>query len=226
MSLNGKGELLDELRDALVNFDVETAKKDALKAVEMGVAVEKVVAVMSEGMNVVGNKYQAGEYFVTELIIAGETMKEVLGILKPFMKGEVTGQLGTLVMATVEGDLHDIGKNIFVTLMTTASFKVFDLGVDVSAERIVKAVREEQADILGLSALLTTNLEQFPLVIEKLKSEGLREKVRVIVGGATVTEEYANKAGVDAYVKTALDGVEICKNWVKLKTSDKTPLHN
>lgn len=208
-------ELFDEIRGALINFDVEAAKRAALEAVQMGVTAEKVVDVMSEGMDIVGDKYQAGEYFVTELIIAGETMKEVLEVLEPYMEGEAGGKLGTAVVATVEGDLHDIGKNIFVTLMTTAGFKVIDLGVDVSAERIVEAVRDSQAGILGLSALLTTNLEQFPMVVDRLKREGLRDKVKVIVGGATVTEEYAEEAGVDAYVKTALDGAEICKGWIK-----------
>lgn len=215
MSMKKQEELFDEIRGALINFDVEAAKRAALEAVQMGVTAEKVVDVMSEGMDVVGDKYQAGEYFVTELIIAGETMKEVLEVLEPYMEGEAGGKLGTAVVATVEGDLHDIGKNIFVMLITTAGFKVIDLGVDVSAERIVEAVRDSQVDILGLSALLTTNLEQFPMVVDRLKREGLRDKVKVIVGGATVTEEYAEEAGVDAYVKTALDGAEICKGWVK-----------
>ena len=214
-SMKKQEELFDEIRGALINFDVEAAKRAALEAVQMGVTAEKVVDVMSEGMDIVGDKYQAGEYFVTELIIAGETMKEVLEVLEPYMEGEAGGKLGTAVVATVEGDLHDIGKNIFVTLMTTAGFKVIDLGVDVSAERIVEAVRDSQAGILGLSALLTTNLEQFPMVVDRLKREGLRDKVKVIVGGATVTEEYAEEAGVDAYVKTALDGAEICKGWIK-----------
>jgi len=215
MSMKKQEELFDEIRGALINFDVEAAKRAALEAVQMGVTAEKVVDVMSEGMDVVGDKYKAGEYFVTELIIAGETMKEVLEVLEPYLEGEAGGELGTAVVATVEGDLHDIGKNIFVMLMTTAGFKVIDLGVDVSAERIVEAVGDSQGDILGLSALLTTNLEQFPIVVDRLKREGLRDKVKVIVGGATVTEEYAKEAGVDAYAKTALDGAEICKGWVK-----------
>ena len=215
MSMKKQEEIFDEIRGALINFDVEAAKRTALEAVQMGVTAARVIDVMSEGMNVVGEKYKAGEYFVTELIIAGETMKEGLEVLEPYMKGEAGGKLGTAVIATVEGDIHDIGKNIFMTLMTTAGFKVIDLGVDVSAERIVEAVRDSQADILGLSALLTTNLEQFPMVVDRLKRESLRDKVKVIVGGAVVTEEYAHEAGVDAYVKAALDGVEICKGWIK-----------
>lgn len=215
MSMKKQEELFDEIRGALINFDVEAAKRAALEAVQMGVTAEKVVDVMSEGMDIVGDKYKAGEYFVTELIIAGETMKEVLEVLEPYMEGEAGGELGTAVVATVEGDLHDIGKNIFVMLMTTAGFKVIDLGVDVPAERIVEAVRDSHADILGLSALLTTNLEQFPIVVDRLEREGLREDVKVIVGGATVTEEFARESGVDAYAKTALEGVEICKGWAR-----------
>lgn len=216
LSTERQEELFAELRRAIVDFDVEAAKRAALEAIREGATAERVIDVMAEGMDVVGEKYEAGEFFVTELIIAGETMREVLEVLEPYMRGEVGGELGTAVVATVEGDIHDIGKNVFVTLMTTAGFKVIDLGVDVPAERIVEAVRESQADILGLSALLTTNLEQFPIVVERLKEESLRDKVKVIVGGATVTEEYAREAGVDAYAKTALAGVEICKGWVEV----------
>ena len=215
MSKEKQRGLFNEIRESLVNFDVEAVKKLALDAIRSGISAEEIIGVMSEGMEIIGERYQAGEIFVTELVIAGETMKEVLEVLEPYMEGEAGGKLGTAVVATVEGDLHDIGKNIFVMLMTTAGFKVIDLGVDVSAERIVEAVGDSQADILGLSALLTTNLEQFPMVVDRLKREGLREKVKVIVGGATVTEEYAKEAGVDAYAKTALDGAEICKGWIK-----------
>lgn len=210
-----KEALFNELREALVGFDVEVAKGLAIEAVERGVAAERVVDVMSEAMEIVGDRYQAGEYFVTELIIAGEVMKEVLEVLKPHMKGETGGELGTAIIATVEGDIHDIGKNVLATLLTTAGFKVIDLGVDVPAERVVEAVRDNRADIVGLSALLTTNLEQFPIVVDRLRMKGLRDEVKVIVGGATVTEEFARESGVDAYAKTALEGVEICKGWAR-----------
>jgi methylmalonyl-CoA mutase cobalamin-binding domain/chain len=205
----------EEIRSSLVNFDVETLKKAVLSAVEMGVSAQEIVNMMAEGMNTVGKKFEAGEYFVPELIMAGETMKEGIEALRPYMKGEAYGESGTAVIATVAGDIHDIGKNIFVTLMATAGFKIIDLGVDVPAEKIVAAVRDNNANILGISALLTTNLEQLPIIINLLKKEKLRNKVKVIAGGATVTEEYAKEAGVDGYAKTALAGVEICKGWIK-----------
>ena len=206
---------LEDVRSSLVNFDVEALHKAVLSAIESGSQVQAVINAMAEAMSIVGKKFEEGEYFVPELIMAGETMKEGVQALKPYMKEDSTSSMGTAVITTVKGDIHDIGKNIFVTLMTTAGFKVVDLGVDVSAERIVQAVKENDASILGLSALLTTNLEQLPLIMGKLREAGLGGRVKVIVGGATVTEDFAKQAGVDGYAKTALAGVEICKNWAK-----------
>ncbi|MBL7079001.1 corrinoid protein [Candidatus Bathyarchaeota archaeon] len=207
-------ELFSEIKSALVEFDVDLLKGKAQEALDQGVEAEEIISVLSEGMDVVGEKYQAGEYFVTSLIIAGETMKEALEVLEPHLSGRGGVKRGKIVMATVAGDIHDIGKNIFTTLMGTAGFEVIDLGVDVSAEAIVAAVKEHSPDILGLSALLTTNLEQFPLIVEMLEKEGLRSRVKIVVGGATVTDEFAEGAGVDALAKSAVEGVNICKAWV------------
>ena len=207
-------ELFSEIKSALVEFDVDLLKVKAQEALDRGVIAEEIISVLSEGMDVVGERYQTGEYFVTSLIIAGETMKEALEVLEPHLSGQGAPKRGRIVMATVAGDIHDIGKNIFTTLMATAGFEVIDLGVDVSAEAIVAAVREHSPDILGLSALLTTNLEQFPLIVEMLEKEGLRSMVKIVVGGATVTDEFAKGAGVDALAKSAVEGVNICKTWV------------
>jgi methylmalonyl-CoA mutase cobalamin-binding domain/chain len=206
-------KLFDGMKTALVEFEVDSLKEMVREALDKGVRADKIVNVLSEGMDVVGEKYQAGEYFVTSLIIAGETMKEALEVLEPHLSGQGGAKRGKIVIATVAGDIHDIGKNIFTTLMDTAGFDVIDLGVDVSAEAIVGAVKEHNPDILGLSALLTTNLEQFPLIVEMLEKEGLRTRVKIVVGGATVTEEFARGAGVDAHAKTAVEGVNICKAW-------------
>jgi methylmalonyl-CoA mutase cobalamin-binding domain/chain len=142
-------------------------------------------------------------------------MKGALEVREAHLSGGGTAKMGKIVRATVAGDMHDIGKNIFTTLMDTAGFEVIDLGVDISAETIVKAVEEHKPDILGLSALLTTNLEQFPLIVELLEKEGLRSGVKIVVGGATVTEEYAKEAGVDALAKSAVEGVNVSKAWVE-----------
>ncbi len=208
-------KLLDGMKTALVEFEVDSLKEMVREALDKGVRAEEIISVLSEGMDVVGEKYQSGEYFVTSLIIAGETMKEALEVLEPHLSGQGGAKRGKIVVATVAGDIHDIGKNIFTTLMDTAGFDVIDLGVDVSAEAIVGAVKEHNPDILGLSALLTTNLEQFPLIVEMLENEGLRTRVKIVVGGATVTEEFARGAGVDAHAKTAVEGVNICKAWTE-----------
>ena len=209
-----KKALFSEIKSALVEFEVDLLKAKAQEALDQGVDAEEIISVLSEGMDVVGERYQAGEYFVTSLIIAGETMKEALEVLEPHLSGQGAAKRGKIVMATVAGDIHDIGKNIFTTLMGTAGFDVIDLGVDVSAEAIVAAVRERSPDILGLSALLTTNLEQFPLIVGMLEKEGLRSGIKIVVGGATVTDEFAKNAGVDALAKSAVEGVNICKAWI------------
>ena len=209
-----KEELFNEIKSALVEFEVDLLKVKAQEALDQGVDAEEIIGVLSEGMDVVGERYQAGEYFVTSLIIAGETMKEALEVLEPHLSGQGSAKRGKIVMATVAGDIHDIGKNIFTTLMGTAGFDVIDLGVDVSAEAVIAAIKEHSPDILGLSALLTTNLEQFPLIVEMLEKEGLRSGVKIVVGGATVTDEFAKAAGVDALAKSAVEGVNICKAWV------------
>ena len=183
----------------------------------MELTPKKVIEAMEEGMNIVGEKYEKGEYFIPELIMAGETMKEGIGILKPYMTEKTRTPLSTVIVATVLGDLHDIGKNIFIMLMTMAGFKVIDLGVDVPSEKIVDTVKASNASIVGLSALLTTNLEQIPQIIERLEKAKLRDQVKVIIGGATVTEQFAKTIKVNSYAKDAVTGVKICKKWVKEK---------
>lgn len=206
-------QIFEKIRNGIVNFDVGGVKSASLEAIRMKLTPEKIINVMGEGMGVVGKKYEAGEYFVPELIMAGETMREGLEALRPYIADEPRAALGMIVVATVLGDLHDIGKNIFITLLTAAGFGVVDLGVDVAVGKVVEAVKSSGATIVGLSALLTTNLDQIPLVIEELRKAGLREKVKVIVGGATVTEDFAKEIGADGYAKEAVTGVGICKKW-------------
>jgi methylmalonyl-CoA mutase cobalamin-binding domain/chain len=208
-------KIFEEIKNAVIEFKEEALKELVQRAIDESIPVEKIIDALSEGMNIIGEKYQSGEYFVTELIIAGETMKGAMEVVQPHMGTEGGDDRGIIVLATVAGDIHDIGKNILKILLTSAGFKVVDLGVDVSTEDIVKAVKEHEPNILGLSALLTTNLEQFPKVVNQLKTKGIREKVKVIIGGAVVTEEFALEAEVDAYAKTAIKGVNICKKWAK-----------
>ena len=211
-------EILTRLRDAIVNLDIEAVQKAAKDAIEAGIpAYKAVMDGMAKGMEIVGQKYEDGEYFLAELIMAGETMKEGMAILEPHLKAGEIETAGKVVIGTVRGDLHDIGKNVVVTLLKAANFEVIDLGVDVSPEQFVEAVKKHNPDIVAMSALLTTTMIEMENVIESLKKNGLRDKVKIIIGGAPITPEYAEKIGADAAARDAVEGVRICSRWLKSK---------
>jgi len=211
-------EILTRLRDAIVNLDIEAVQKAAKDAIEAGIpAYKAVMDGMAKGMEIVGQKYEDGEYFLAELIMAGETMKEGMAILEPHLKAGEIETAGKVVIGTVRGDLHDIGKNVVVTLLKAANFEVIDLGVDVSPEQFVEAVKKHNPDIVAMSALLTTTMIEMENVIESLKKSGLRDKVKIIIGGAPITPEYAEKIGADAAARDAVEGVRICSRWLKSK---------
>ena len=213
--VNKEEEMLSRIRDAIVNLDIDNIGRLCEEAVKAGVpAYEVVMDGMAKGMEIVGEKYERNEYFLAELIMAGETMKEGMKVLEPYLKAGELKKIGKVVIGTVRGDLHDIGKNIVATLLSAAGFEVVDLGVDVPPEKFVEAVKENNPDIVGMSALLTTTMVEMEEVIKALKESGLRDKVKVIIGGAPITEEFAKKIGADAAAKDAVEGVNICKSWV------------
>jgi 5-methyltetrahydrofolate--homocysteine methyltransferase len=208
-------EILGRIRDAIVNLDIDNIGRLCEEAVRAGVpAYEVVMEGMARGMEVVGEKYERNEYFLAELIMAGETMKEGMKVLEPYLKAGELKKIGKVVIGTVRGDLHDIGKNIVATLLSAAGFDVIDLGVDVPPEKFVEAVKENSPDIVGMSALLTTTMVEMEDIIKELKKAGLRDKVKVIIGGAPITREYAEKIGADAAARDAVEGVNICKSWM------------
>jgi len=216
--MSNEEEILARLRDAIVNLDIEAVQKAAKDAIDAGIpAYKAIVEGMAKGMEIVGKKYEDGEYFLAELIMAGETMKEGMAVLEPYLKVGDIKSAGKVVIGTVRGDLHDIGKNVVVTLLKAANFEVIDLGVDVSAEQFVEAVKKHNPDILAMSALLTTTMVEMENVIESLKKSGLRDKVKIIIGGAPITPEYAKKIGADAAAKDAVEGVRRCSEWVEAK---------
>jgi corrinoid protein of di/trimethylamine methyltransferase len=218
MVLGGEGEMLAKLRDTIVNFDIEGVKKTCKEAVAAGIpAYKAIIEGMAKGMEIVGQKYEDGEYFLAELVTAGETMKEGMAVLEPHLKAGDIKSAGKIVIGTVRGDLHDIGKNIIVTLLKAANFDVIDLGVDVSAEQFVEAVYEHSPDIVAMSALLTSTMIEMKNIIEELEKTGLRDKVKIIIGGAPITHEYAEEIGADAAAKDAVEGVRICNGWTKVK---------
>ena len=171
---------------------------------------------MVEGLRIVGEKFEAGEYFLIELISAGVAAEEAMKVLEPHLKkGEqVARKMGTIVLGTVEGDLHTIGKDIVKMLLRGVGFEVVDLGSDVPTERFIEAVRIHKPQILGMSALITISMPAMGKVMAQLTKGGLRKQLKTIVGGASVSEEFAKKIGADAFAPNAVAGVNICKEWV------------
>jgi len=206
---------LVSLKESIVNLDFNAVVEVAKEAMDAG--VDPHIAItdgMVAGMTVVGEKYETGEYFLSELVVAGEVMKEGMKVINPYIRGGSTKKLGKVVIATVEGDNHDLGKNIVTTLLGVYDFEVADIGKDVPTDKIIDAVKECKPDILGLSALLTVTMPKMGEAIEALKAKDLREKVKVIVGGSPVTPEFAKSIGADHCAANALEGVKKCTEWV------------
>ncbi|MBF7082921.1 cobalamin-dependent protein [Desulfallas sp. Bu1-1] len=179
---------------------------------------EETVAVVNacqQGMAIVGELFDQKEYFVGDLIFAGELLSSAIDILKPVLGGESTVTVGKIVLGTVEGDLHDIGKNIFKNMAEAAGFEVIDLGIDVPAATFVEKVKEIKPEIVGMSGVLTLALDSMKKTVDELKTAGLRDGVKVIIGGNPVTEEACRVIGADAFTTNAAEGVKICQGWVK-----------
>ncbi len=170
-----------------------------------------IVHGLQAGMAVVGEKFSNGEYFLPDMLMAARAMKAALEILKPLLKETGIPTIGKVVIGTVEGDMHDIGKNVVATLLSGNGFEVFDLGLNVPAKKFIDEVSEKKPHILGMSALLTTTMPVMGKVIKALEEAGLRSSVKVIVGGAPVTQDYANYIGADAYAHDGGKAVPVCK---------------
>jgi methylmalonyl-CoA mutase cobalamin-binding domain/chain len=215
----GKGILsvmLTELEKAIISLDSEKAKDLCRRILsDPNSSTDDILRSIASAMDVVGQKYEVSEYFLSELFMAGEVVREVLAIIEPYYGKAVPKHIGTVLTATVRGDLHDIGKNILCTFLKSAGFSIVDLGVDVPAGKIVDVVKANGADIIGLSALLTTAVPEFRNVTDALKNAGMRDKVKVIVGGCAVNEEVAKKYGADTWARTAIEGIRICRQLVK-----------
>jgi len=210
-----KNVILQKLKDAVVNFDTETVREACRDALDKGIpAYQIVMEGMAKGMEVVGEKYEGGEFFISELIMAGETVKEGMKIIEPHLTSEGAKARGKILIGTVQGDLHDIGKNIVATLLKASGFEVIDLGFDVAPQKFVEETQNSKPNILGMSALLTTTMVNMNTTIRELEKAKVRERMKVIVGGAPIDEEYARKIGADASARDAIEGVAICKKWV------------
>jgi len=175
---------------------------------EENISAEEIISALTDGMRVVGEKYSSKEYFIPDMLASAEAVGEAMDILKPVLEAANIETRGKFAIATVKGDIHDIGKNIVAILLKGAGYEVHDLGIDVPAEKIVDFVKKENPDYLGLSALLTTTMTEMGVVIEALEDSGVRDEVSVLIGGAAVSDDYAREIGADAY---CLDGFHAIK---------------
>ena len=206
---------LNLLYEAILNGKLEQAVDVTNQAIADGVEPQAIInGYMIKAMEEVGQRFQRGEAFVPNLLMAARAMKGSLDILKPLMKGDASTTLGKVVIGTVKGDLHDIGKNLTAMMFKGAGFEVYDLGVDVSAETFIEKAEETGADIIGMSALLSTTMDNMREVIELLKEKGLRDKYIVMIGGAPITDEFAQKIGADYYTPDAASAAEVAKKSV------------
>jgi len=204
-------EMFDKLAEAVIMGETDHAKALAKEALEKGLdPLQCITKGLTKGIQKVGELFGSGEYFLPELIIGADAMKAALNILEPALVGDQAREVaGTIVLGTVEGDLHEIGKNLVGTMLTANGFKVIDIGVDKTAAEFIDAIKESGANLVGASALLTTTMLQQEKLISALKDAGLREKVKVMVGGAPVTESYANQIGADGYAENAISAVDL-----------------
>ena len=203
---------MDALSQAIRDLDEKRVNELVEEKIKAGVPALEIVKICNEGMVSLGDLFSEGVYFISELIFSAEILKGVMKRLDPLLQATGEGSsAGKVVIGTVKGDIHDIGKNIVVTLLRGAGFEVVDLGVDVPAPKFVETVRKTGARVLGLSALLNLTYPEMKAVIEEIAKAGIREQVKIIVGGAPVNEQVRQFAGADYWAPDAVAGVNLCK---------------
>ncbi|KAA3645491.1 MAG: cobalamin-binding protein [Chloroflexi bacterium] len=208
-------ETYTNIYEAVIDGDMETTSHEVQVALDAGhppgeILQDGLIAAMGE----VGSLFESGEYFVPEMLIAARAMQGALDILRPHLVEADVQPLGKVVLCTVQGDMHDIGKNLVGMMLEGAGFEVIDLGTDVKAEELIQAVEQNQPDLIGMSALLTTTMPQMSIVIETLQSAGLRDGVKVMVGGAPLTQEYAEHIGADGFAADASQATTLAKQLI------------
>jgi len=206
---------IEQLKNAMLALDMDAALKatnDVVKTQSKS-AVKEAVDTVTQALQIVGKRFQDGDWYLAELVYGGEIAKEVMALLSPLMQAEASRSQGTVVIGTVAGDLHDLGKNIFINYARSSGFNVVDLGVDVPAAKFASAVREQKPLALGMSCLLTSTEKELGKVIEELSRQGLRDKVKVVIGGAALSERTARDVAADAFAPDAITGLDIIKKW-------------
>lgn len=211
-------EQFERIKNAVVDGKHNEIEGLVEKVIQDGIDLDQIInEALIAAMDIVGRKFADAEIFVPEMLVSAVTMKKGLDIIKPLLKEHQAESKGTILMGTVKGDLHDIGKNLVIMMLEGAGFHVIDLGVDLSVEKVVRQVEEVKPEILGLSALLTTTMSEMKKVIEALEEKGLRNSVKVVVGGAPLDARFAEKIGADGYGQDAVEAVEISRRFVGAK---------
>ncbi len=205
----------DDLIRAIAEMEDIKAVELTEKMLQEGMDPLEILSLCRQAMDIVGKRYQNEEYFLPELILGGEILKKISQIIKPRLKTSAleNKKSGKVVFGTVAGDIHDIGKNIVVFMLEANGFEVHDIGIDVPSEKFVEKVKEVNPDILGLSGFLTLAFDSMKNTIEAIKAAGYRDKVKIMIGGGTVTEDIKNYTGADAYGKDAMAAVSLAKKW-------------
>ncbi len=203
---------MEPLTEALANLEEKKVLALVDQKINAGEDVLKIVSDLNEGMVKVGEMFSCEQYFISQLIYSAEILKQVMKKLDPLLAKVETGQAaGKVIIGTVKGDIHDIGKNIVITLLKGSGFDVLDLGVDVPAEKFVQAIRDTGAKVVGMSALLNFTYPEMKTVVEEIDKAGLRDKVKIVIGGTPCNEQVRQFAGADFYAKDAVAGVGYCK---------------
>lgn len=212
-------DLLNSMSQTFSNLENSGKIKTLVsEAIDRKIPITEIIEKgLRKGLEEVGRRYEDGEYFLSELLFSASLMNDAMEVLAPYLEKEEIEKKGVIVLGTVKGDLHDIGKNIFKIFAQASGFAVYDLGVDVEAEKFVEKLSDTKARILALSALLTTTRNEMKVIIDALVKSGMRNRVKVLIGGNAVNEEFAEEIGADAAALDAVEGIEICIKWVKEK---------
>lgn len=209
---------MNDLVDAMARMKEKEALTLAEKMLNDGEDPLRVLDLCREAVEYVGKQFEQGKYFLPELILAGEMLKKISKMAEPFLKqdaGEAVERIGKVVIGSVKGDIHDIGKDIVVFLLDVNGFEVHDLGVDVPPSEFIDAIRQVEPQVVGMSALLTTVFESFKDTVAAIEAAGLRNQVKIMIGGGTVTDEVRGYSGADAYGEDAVAAVNLAKKWVE-----------
>ena len=210
-----KQKILNKVANSLAELDSETLKMSLEDALQNKISVQEIIREgLGKGMEIVGERYERGEYFLSELIMAGVTMREGMVLIEPHFKGQTSETRGKVLIGTVEGDLHDIGKNIVATMLRSAEFEVHDLGVDVPPDVFIKKTKEFKPDIVALSALLSVTLGKVKETISALSNLPIRKDLKIIVGGSCLNLKIAKEFGADAFGHDAWDGMNQAKQLI------------